>query len=140
MRFQPLSKEELDKQKGLLNPGDADFEIMSAEETKSKAGNPMLKLQFRVWDSNSKEGVVFDYLTPNAQWKIRNFLESIDKLRLYGQGEVNPMDLEYSSGKCVLYIHKDKSGQYGDTIKVKDYFFSKDREVSLSDKLGEIPF
>ena len=140
MRFQPLSKEELDKQKGLLNPGDADFEIMSAEETKSKAGNPMLKLQLRVWDSNSKEGVVFDYLTPNAQWKIRNFLESIDKLRLYGQGEVNPMDLEYSSGKCVLYIHKDKSGQYGDTIKVKDYFFPKDREVSLSDKLGEIPF
>ena len=124
MRFQPLSKEELDKQKGLLNPGDADFEIMSAEETKSKAGNPMLKLQLRVWDSNSKEGVVFDYLTPNAQWKIRNFLESIDKLRLYGQGEVNPVDLEYSSGKCVLYIHKDKSGQYGDTIKVKDYFYA----------------
>lgn len=139
MNFIPLSDEELAKQRGQLLPGSADFEILYAEESVSKQGNPMIKLQLKVWDSEGKQGLIFDYITNNAQWKIRQLLESVERIDLYGTGELAASQLEGRTGKATIYLQKDKSGKYEDSMKIKDYLSESSADpkaVELAESLG----
>lgn len=143
MKFDPLSDEELKKQRGVLTPGPANFEILEAADTVSKSsGNPMIKLQLRVWDKDGREGIIFDYLTSNAQWKIKNLLESIGCIDLYGSGEIDPGALVGSGGNAIIFIEKDRTGQYGDSVKIRDYVIkpqNKETTTALASD-DDIPF
>jgi len=119
MRFTPKSEKELQAERGILKAGNADFEVLKAAEKISNAGNPMIELNIKVWDEDGKSGQIFDYLVSTAQWKIRNFAEAIGNLELYESGDFPAEALLGKSGRCVLKL--EKSEQYGDQIKIKDY-------------------
>lgn len=123
MRFDPLSEEDLQKQRGVLTPGLADFEVIESVDTLSKEKKtPMIKLTLKVWDCNGTEGFIFDYLVSTVQWKIKRFFDSIGNPDSYLSGNMEASSLIGNAGKAVLEIQKDRSGKYGDQIKIKDYF------------------
>lgn len=122
MNFTPLSEAELNAQRGILTPGHADFEVIEAIDTVSKSsGNPMIKLTLKAWDAEGRQGVVFDYLVSNAQWKIKNFFESIGRPETYDSGNIDATLLVGATGKAEIEIQKDTTGKYGDQPKIKDY-------------------
>lgn len=121
MRFTPLSESEMKAQQGVLKPGIADFEVADALDMISRQGNEMIKLTLKVNDVDGTRGTVFDYLVSNVQWKILGFFQSIGTPQDYIQGNMNPDALIGACGKCSLVIQKDKTGQYGDQIRVKEY-------------------
>lgn len=62
-----------------LPPGDYRLRVINAAEETSKAGNPMIKLRFRVLKENGMEGpAVFDYLVfhETCYWRVDHFLQS----------------------------------------------------------------
>lgn len=130
MRYNVLSENELTRQRIPLIPGESQFEVVAAKETISKSsGNPMIKLELKVWDPKGKQGIVFDYLTSTMQWKLKHFLEAIGLGNRYETGDVDTDELLGRSGKLETHIQKDKSGQYGDQIKVRDYIPATDDEI-----------
>ncbi len=121
MRFSPKSKEEIAAERGVLKAGEGEFIVTEALETTSKSGNEMMKLKLKVWDSEGREGMVFDYLINNVHWKLYNFFESIGNLEAYEAGVLDPLVLIGAAGKCKLGIQKDATGKYGDQTKIVDY-------------------
>lgn len=146
MRFQVLNNDLLNQQRCELKPGRADFQIVAATECLSKNGNNMLKLQVRVWDCEGEEGTIFDYITSNAQWKIKQLLEAVGQGEQYETGEINSHSLENKSGKCVLLINKDP--KYGNQPKIKFYISAHveselppfDKKEEVEESKGDIPF
>lgn len=139
MRFQPKSDAELRQERGLIEPGLCQFEIVSAEETKSKAGNDMLKLILKVWDKNGREGTIFEYLTADFQWKLKSLCVAIGKASLYESGSITPDDLVGHSGQAEIYIAKDKTGKYGDAPKVKHFHTEQPIKADDPTKKGGSP-
>lgn len=146
MRFEPLSDAELAAQRGTLKPGPADFEVIDAKEALSKAGNEMVKLTLRVWDSEGRQGQLFDYLLGNAQWKIKSFYQSIGNPEAYEAGLIDPLNLSGASGKAILTIQKDP--KYGDQVRIQNYVMpgvkketkeAKDPD-SIRDEGDDVPF
>ena len=121
MRYKPMTKEELAAQRGTLKAGPCDFEVVDAKDQLSKAGNEMVKLTLRVWDSEGREGQLFDYLVGSASWKIASFFESIGNPEHYESGEIDTLAILGACGKATLAIEKDTTGKYGDQAKVKFY-------------------
>ncbi len=124
MRFQSLTDAEINAQQKVLSQGIVDFTISKAEEAVSKnSGKDMLKLVLKVWDCHGVEGLVYDYITasPKMAWKLKHFFESIGQGEQYQKGTINSEELIGKSGKAILAMQSDKTGQYGDKIGVKDY-------------------
>lgn len=146
MNFIPLSNEELEKQRQKLSPGDANFEITDALEKTSSKGNPMVELHMKVWDSEGTEGNIRDYITDGMQWKIKNLLESIDRVDWYSAGKLPAQSLIGLAGRCHLYLQKN--GEHAGKISVKDYLPStpgmniakKVLGGSIEPKKDDIPF
>jgi hypothetical protein len=157
MKFTPKTKEELQKEafeaRGILPDGIYDFEVSTAEETVSKAGNAMLKIKLLIWDMNGHARVIYDYLLIDMQYKIFNFCAAIKNSEAYDAGEVVAENLVGKSGKARIVTQKDKSGQYGDRNVVKEYVLpgavsmsAQERKSSPDDSVrplsidDEIPF
>ena len=123
MKFKPLSEQEMQQARNNLSPGPAQFEVLAAEEQRSKSGNDMIKLQLKVWDKNGNQGIVYDYLMAisQMQWKLKHFCEATEKDHLFTGGLIKAEDCLGQAGECQLQLQKDKAGEYGDQIKVKDY-------------------
>lgn len=132
MKYPVLSNEELVAQRGNLKPGQADFEVIAAKDDVSKKGNPMVKLTLSIWDSEGRQGQIFDYLVSNVQWKIKGFFDSIGNPEAYESGEIDADVIVGACGKVQLVMQKDISGKYGDQIKVRDYL--KAGEIKESQK------
>lgn len=139
MKYDPISDEEMENQKGTLTPGLADFEIIKAVDDISKNGNPMMKLQVNVVDSKGREGTIFDYITSNAQWRIKGLLDSLGNPDLYTSGNIIPSDLVGGKGQAILFLQKDKTGQYGDSIKIRDYL-PREEVKQPAPQSDDIPF
>lgn len=60
-------------------PGVYPAVISEIEQTKSKAGNPMLKVTSKVTGKKYNGALLFDYivLTESAQWKLDQFLQAL---------------------------------------------------------------
>lgn len=123
MRFDPLPDEETKPKKAdfkkLLSPGPADFEISKAEDTLSKNNVEMLKLTLRVTDCNGDQGLVWDYITANAQWKLRGLLTAIGRESVYATGNCDAEEVSGGIGKCELKITKSEG--YGEQAVVAFY-------------------
>lgn len=139
MRFQVLSDEELEKKKVKLKVGICSFEILKAEDHKTEAGNESIKLIVKVYDIEGNEATVFEYIGQNAQWKLKQLLSSIGKNDLYKSGDINPSDLEGGSGKCLVYLNKDRSGQFKDSFKIKEYYPDETGSNKAPVKKAELP-
>lgn len=105
-----------------LRPGDYDFSIYQAEDTKSAKGDDMLKITLHILLGEGRHRTVFDYIlgTDNWAWKARHLAESIDMVSQYEQGELDPDFLEGRAGRLKLKI-KPASGQFGAGNQVVDY-------------------
>ena len=146
MRFEPKSEKEV-AEAGLLANGIYDFEVGEASEAQSKAGNDMVELRVRVYDSEGHWRNVFDWLvsTDGGAYKIRHFAEATGLLTEYEKGELRAEDMKGKVGKCKVFIKKDKDGQYPDKNAIADYINSDGAAPTAanfdrSDLDDEIPF
>jgi hypothetical protein len=141
MKFIPRDCTEKQIQESALIPnGDYDFEIVKATEKKSKAGNIMMELKLKVWDSNGKERFMFDFLltdTDMMMFKFKHFCESVGLQSQFELGEVTEGDCLNKSGRVRIFIQQDKSGQYGPRNSVKDYLSVTGSVSSKSDISGK---
>ena len=137
MKYKPLTDEELNSQRGLLKPGEVDFEVIKAREKLSKAGNHMIELMAKVWDKDGKTANIFDYLLDSQAWKIKHFWESVGLSENYPKGDMEVEALIGLGGKCVIVTQKDETGKYGDQTKIKDYLKKDGKEIKKED---DVPF
>lgn len=147
MKYDYVSREELEKQNNILTSGKADFEILKAVEKKSKAQNDMIELNIRLWDCEGKQTSVFDYfLTDNKSvWKIRSLCDAIAKPQWYGEdAELTVEKLVGQSGKCKIVL--ERNDEYGDRMKIKSYLLPENSAAVKSSaefkdcELDDIPF
>lgn len=122
MKFQPKSEKEI-AEAGLFANGEYDFEVMEATETNSKAGNDMIELVMRVYNSDGGYTRVMDWLVSidSVAYKIRHFAATIGMIAEYEKGELKADKLVGKVGRCKLVIKKDKTGEYPDKNGIADY-------------------
>jgi hypothetical protein len=133
MRFTPKSEAEI-AQGDLFPAGVYDFEVNSAEEAVSKAGNDMIKVRLDVFNDDGGKTTVFDYLMEAAAYKLRHMAEVCGLLDDYESGHLDADDLVGKAGRVKIGIQKDKTGQYADKNNVVDYIVEDKRIASLSTK------
>ncbi len=121
MRIQPKTEAEI-ADDNLVMEGEYPFEVITAAETQSKAGNDMLKLWINVVDPEGRNHGVWDYLVSmdSMAYKIRHFSESIGMLPEYERGELLAEALVGCTGKCKIAIQPAK-GDFAAKNVVKDY-------------------
>jgi len=116
MKFTPKKEEELGKKSFVLPAGEYEFSVMSAEDTKSTAGNEMIKVKLAVYPPDGgKPSHVYDNLLEAMAYKLRHFAFAV------GLGE------EYSSGKLEASECAGRGGLV--TLKVGEYQGKPKNEV-----------
>lgn len=134
-KFTPKSEEEL-RMANLIEPGVYQFRVNHAEEKVSKAGNPMIELKMVIWVGSS-EHIIYDYLLPNAESKLRHFCYGTNMDSKYQSGTLSANDCLGKQGNLRLTIQKDKSGKYGPRNSVADYICS-DNEKSMMNEVDAL--
>ena len=121
MRVQPKTEQEV-QEANLLDKGEYDFVVMSAEETQSKAGNDMIALKISVMDEEERGHTVFDYLvsTDAMSYKLRHFAASIGLLADYEGGNLPAEKMEGRAGRCTIVVTPARDG-YAAKNSVQDY-------------------
>lgn len=136
MKFDP----EKESRRFAVKEGICSFLILNAEETKSKAGNQMIKLTVEITDKEGRYCIVFDYLVANAQWKIKNLCESIGEIETYESGEISADMLKNKYSECEVITEEDPSNQYPPKLKIKKYL-KRDEDKSADAEIDDdIPF
>lgn len=117
MRFTPKSEAELSSD-ALWPVAEYDFEVSSAEEAQSKAGNDMVKLTLYVFNDKGDKRTVFDYLVSSekAIFKVRQFAASVGLLAEYEAGELNAYDMQGRTGRLRLGWKEDPGYQAQNTV------------------------
>ena len=128
LRFQPRSEADI-KKAGLAPAGDYTFEVLTAEETKSKAGNPMIKVKLGIYNGDRVGVHVWDYLLTAMEAKLRHFCDAVGLLAKYEAGNLTYQDCVGRSGLCRLII-EDKDPAYEPKNAVKDYVSRKAKPLS----------
>lgn len=118
MKYDPNAK----KPSFVLPPGEYPAEIVKAEETQSKKGNPMLVLELNVFDtSTGRSRKITDYIVTggeySADWKIKNLASSAG---VGVSGEINPGELAGLACKVKVRIKPPKDG-YEEGNSIADY-------------------
>ena len=138
--IKPMTEDELTKEiedaRPILPDGVYDFEVIKAEEQISKSGNPMAKVQLRIWDADGVVRFVTDYLvfSDNAFCirKIRHFCASVGLLAEFNKGEI-PQELDMRSGKVLIGLDelraKPEGGFYSRKNKVVDYVAAEEGSI-----------
>jgi hypothetical protein len=120
--FEPKTEEELTD---LLEDGDGDFEVITAEAQTSKNQNPMIKLSLKVWDKKGDQKFVYDYLILNGSKfsirKIKHFCDSCGMEEFYKAGKFSAKDCVGRSGKCVIGIEKGTVEYPNDKNVIRSY-------------------
>lgn len=122
MKFEYKTQEQLEADRPKLKQGEASFEIKKASEKVSKNGNDMIELLVQVWDADGTTASIFDYLLPQAAYKIKALCDSVGKPDWYGENaELSAIDLIGEGGKCFLKMQKSKDPQYADRMQIGYY-------------------
>jgi hypothetical protein len=105
-----------------LPPGEYPAEIIKAEETTSKAGNPMLVVELKAFDvATGRPRVIKDYIVLggeySADWKIKNLCQSTG---VGVSGDLVPAELNGLACKVKVKI-KPATGQYEESNTIADY-------------------
>lgn len=99
-------------------PGYYDFQILSAEESTSKAGNPMWVLSLDIADARWP---IKDWVVLSQEWKIKQLAESVGLLPRYEANALSATDLFGAKGKADFHLESDPDGKYKPRLKVKTY-------------------
>jgi hypothetical protein len=129
MRFQPKQEHEL---RDVLPKGIYTAEVFDAQDTKSKAGNDMIKLNLRVYHNDGKV-LLNDYLIEDLAYKIRHFCVAAGILDVYERGELSAADCKNHTIQVRLTVKK--SEEYGDQNNIADYVVPKDGNSAKDESL-----
>jgi hypothetical protein len=130
MNFTPRSEQECERLKSnLLVKGEYDFEIVSAVDKVSTAGNEMIELRVKIFDSFGQPvNQIFDYLlnTDRMAYKLRHCCRACGLLSEYESKRLDSSQFVGHTGKCLIDVQKDKSGSFPDRNVITDYTSEKD--------------
>lgn len=121
----PVLTDEQIQSMNLVDDGEYDFEVVSATEKMSKAGNNQIEINIKIWDNKGVQRSLRDYLvaTENMAYKVKHFCESTGLE--YGKGNMDTFQLIGRSGKCIVIKQqgqeKPMGGRYPDKSVIKDY-------------------
>lgn len=119
MEFEPKTEQEVAE--GALAPAaEYDFDVLDAEDTVSKSGNPMIKVNIGLYINGVVKNRVFDYLLPAMEAKLRHFCDTVGLLSQYEAGTLEAADCIGRSGRVKIVIDPAK-GSYPAKNSVKDY-------------------
>lgn len=125
-----MSEDKLSANAGsyLLTPGPAHFVIRGFVDTNqdgtpliSRASKaPMIKLDLSVTDARGKTASIYEYLTANNPWRIKQLAEAVGRPSLYSpSGTLNPRELLNLDGQCVVKTFSQEG--FGDKTKVDKF-------------------
>lgn len=143
-QYEAEQAERLEKYKPWPAGSIVDYEILHADDTKSKAGNDMIKVDVRIFNAEGKTKDLTDYIGEWNDYKLKR----INPER-YEAGLVEAFDLIGKTGKCKLGIQigglKDDGTRYADKNEIKEYLKHDEpvqkRIKALDDELSDsIPF
>jgi len=141
MKFAPKSESELARA-ALLPAGEYDFEVMLAEDTKSKtSGADMIKIKLGIYEGDKITRHVFDYLLPSMEAKLRHFCDSVGLLKEYEAGTLTADACKGRAGKVKLVVD-EKDPAYPPKNTVRDYVVRKAKPIGKVDEAqdDDIPF
>lgn len=107
-----------------LKLGKAWFRIKDASDTKngypllSKKGDPMMRLDIDVTDSDGVTAVLFSYITASMQWKLHELCKSIGHPEMYKDG-ITTHKLMECTGYCELTSNEDP--KYGYQVQIQKF-------------------
>lgn len=122
-----------------IKEGEVKFEVLSAESTFSKTGNPMVVVKLATYDDNDGHEIVYDYLLQKFSWKVKAFLEAIGHLNWYAAGGFDTNDSVGKVGSCVIKLEPGTDG-YKDRMVIAKYLPKQAQESGLSEpKAAQVP-
>lgn len=131
MNFPPKTEEQLQLE-NLIEEGTFLFEVVSAEEKLSQAGNEMIQMNLKVYDSQGNSHHIFDFLMEAMGFKLLHFCNAVGLSEIYKAGRLTAQDCEYKTGMAVIKHQKDKR----DTDKLRAFVYDyKESDIHI-----DIPF
>jgi len=127
MQFAPQTEAQMQAARLIPDDTECDFEVMTAENKVSKAGNEMIALKLCVWHGE-REVHVYDYLMPSMQFKLLHFCEAAGLTDRYASGNLSATDCQSKTGKVVIGL-EDASGNYAAKNTVRDYLGHRETKV-----------
>ena len=122
----------------LLPEGEYRAEVATAEETKSKAGNDMLKVTWKVFAPNGGTPLVTDYIVPpHGVGRLKKMCRAVGLEDKFKQGSVTPEDLRGQACTVVVIVEDDKTGNYDPQNRIAKYIAPGDEDLSVPE--GDIP-
>ena len=115
------------EERSRLSPGDYRVEIVSVEEKKSKAGNPMLVIGVQ---PNGSKIIIYHYIVKN-EWFNRNMTDFFDSFNIDDGDFTLPT---WIGAVGAARLKEDDKGY----LKVQ-YFISEDRAEKLPPWEGKLP-
>lgn len=121
MKFTPKTEEQIIKEQ-MPPEGWWECEVVKAEDTSSKAGNPMMKLHLRIF-TDGGERTMFDYLLESFAMKLIHFCRAAGLEDRYASGELEAKDCVGCTVECEITHKVQKTGEYaGQTqANIADY-------------------
>lgn len=117
MQFKPKTEKQI-MDENLLPKGEARFEVLAAEDAKSKNGNEMIHMELRL-RSGERQTLAHDYLLEKMAFKLRHFCEATGLIAAYDSGRLTASQCVGKRGKCKIDV--DSKGGYDPRNVVKDY-------------------
>src|SRR5271154_4291917 len=108
--FTPKTEDEIAKE-NLIPDGVYPFEVINATQKTSKAGNPMIHLEHRVFVED-RTFLLDDYLLEKIAYKLRHFCAQTGLLPMYQQGHFAAEDCLGKGGWVKIGTKVDKSGKF----------------------------
>ena len=144
MKFKPQTEEESAvSTRKVLPAGIYDAEVLLAEETRSKAGNDMMKIKLAVYRPNGGQEWVWDYIT-DTSYRLGQLMSACGLSEQYQKGEVHPDELEGKCFKVTLKIDPAR-GEYSERNSVGRYGLATPKPAAPNkeddeEEGDEIPF
>jgi hypothetical protein len=143
MKFRPQTEEEASAStRKVLPAGIYDAEVLLAEETRSKAGNDMMKIKLGVFrPSGSGQAWVWDYITETS-FKLGQIMRASNMEKEYLEGQVEADELVGKCFKVTLAVEPAR-GDFEERNNVKRYGAAAPKnEAGSSDNEAEddLPF
>ncbi|MCH8853999.1 MAG: hypothetical protein IID41_15320 [Planctomycetes bacterium] len=122
MEVTPKTEEEVQPQ--VLEPGNYDAFVRTAEDGVSKAGNTMITLHLAAWDNKGNDVKLTDWLTNGmsqfADRKLRHFCVAAGLQDPYNAGELTAELCQEQNLRVRLRI-EEENGEYLRKNRVVDY-------------------
>lgn len=110
-----------DAERPVLEKGEYEATIVSAEHKTSKKGAPMCEVILKVYSPDGSETQVWDYLLPGpGTWKIKSMAEALGQEALFADGTFDPANFIQRNLRVDIGI-KPASGGYAESNQIRDY-------------------